>query len=342
MQPVEGGSVYAWEDAANGRFIVSWEGVPHTSGGSGGVSFQAHLYPSGEVQFHYADTTFGSSSYDDGISATVGIQDATGASYDALQWSCSDDVLFPGQALSFHECGDWDGDSYISDLCGGLDCEDTNASVSPAESTDVCDGFDTDCDGVFAVGSTSGSTGSSTSGTSSALGRGLKWYVTSDVTLESAEIYLSSSSSITFGVYEATTQTGTYTRIHQSSGVASISGSWRMSNALNVSLQAGKYYVVLASWSGSRTYYWYSSANYSSFPCAFGSIVASATYSSSSPPSSYAFSDGGNAYRFRINVAGESDGGRIRPGESGRGKFGRANPAEGESVPFPQATQLSM
>jgi hypothetical protein len=33
VQPVEGGSVYAWEDAANGRFIVSWEGVPHTSGG---------------------------------------------------------------------------------------------------------------------------------------------------------------------------------------------------------------------------------------------------------------------------------------------------------------------
>ena len=307
VQPAEGGSVYAWEDAANGRFIISWEGVPHTSGGTSGVSFQAHLYSTGELQFHYADTTFGSSSYDGGTSATVGIQDASGGSYDALQWSCSDDVLFPGQALAFHACGDWDGDGYISDLCGGLDCEDTQASVNPGQTTDVCDGFDTDCDGVFAVGSTSGAESSTSSGTSSSLTRGLKWLVTSDVTLETAEIYLSSSSSITFHVYESSTQSGPFTRIHQSSGSASSSGSWRMSSPLNVSLSAGNYYIVAASWSGSRTYYWSSSANFSSLPCAFGSIISGATYTSSSPPSSYSFSDAANSYRFRINVAGESD-----------------------------------
>jgi len=308
LQPSYAGAVYAWEDIINGRFIISWEGVPHWSAQTLGISAQLHLYPTGEIEMHYENTIFGSGSYDEGNSATVGIQDQAGGTYDSLEWSCSSGGILGGTSVGFHLCGDWDGDGYISTLCGGTDCEDTQASVNPGEFTEVCDGFDTDCDGVFATGSTSGSSSSTSSGGGDTRSRGLKWAVTSDVTLESIEVYLSSGSSITYSIYESTSQSGTFSRIGQTSVTASSSGSWRTSAALNVSLEAGKYYVAVASWSSTRTYYWTNGASFSSLPCDFGNIVGGVSESTGSPSSSMSWSTLSTAYRLRINVSGEADG----------------------------------
>jgi hypothetical protein len=43
-------------------------------------------------------------------------------------------------------CGDLDGDGYVDRVCGGSDCNDTEAHAYPG-SAEVCDGADNDCDG---------------------------------------------------------------------------------------------------------------------------------------------------------------------------------------------------
>jgi hypothetical protein len=42
-------------------------------------------------------------------------------------------------------CPDADGDGYRDGACGGLDCDDVDATVNP-DATEVCDGVDNDCD----------------------------------------------------------------------------------------------------------------------------------------------------------------------------------------------------
>ena len=84
LSPNLGGGVYAWYDAANDRAIASWEDVPHF-GGSDGVSFQVHLYVNGTVEIHWEDTDFQNPSFDNGASATIGIQDEVGGTFQAGQ-----------------------------------------------------------------------------------------------------------------------------------------------------------------------------------------------------------------------------------------------------------------
>ena len=42
---------------------------------------------------------------------------------------------------------DLDGDGYIDEICGGLDCDDTRDDVSPG-ALELCNGIDNDCDGL--------------------------------------------------------------------------------------------------------------------------------------------------------------------------------------------------
>ena len=66
------------------------------------MEFEAILYPDGTILFIYQDPSNGSSSYDNGASATVGIQDneQTTPQY-ALQYSCNAASLSPGLAVAF-------------------------------------------------------------------------------------------------------------------------------------------------------------------------------------------------------------------------------------------------
>lgn len=62
--------------APNRRFIVQWDDRPHFPGpGVSGVTFQVVLYEtSNEIRFVYDDLDFGDPTFDDGVSATIGLQ----------------------------------------------------------------------------------------------------------------------------------------------------------------------------------------------------------------------------------------------------------------------------
>ena len=157
LDPSTGGAVRWYEDTVTGRFIISWEDLPHGSGG-GAVSFQVHLFVDGTLQFHWLDTQFGDALYDGGLSATVGIQDALGGTQgtgNALEHSFNAGSLIDGTAVYVGPCGaDVDGDGFISDLCGtgGTDCDDFDGSVNPSIGEVCDDSIDQDCDGVDEIG----------------------------------------------------------------------------------------------------------------------------------------------------------------------------------------------
>jgi len=57
-------------------------------------------------------------------------------------------LLGLGPATAYAQtCPDADGDGYADSACGGTDCNDAKPSVHPG-AAEVCDGFDTNCDGV--------------------------------------------------------------------------------------------------------------------------------------------------------------------------------------------------
>ena len=149
LSPNLGGGVYVWYDAANDRAIASWEDVPHF-GGSDGVSFQVHLYVNGTVEIHWEDTDFQNPSFDNGASATIGIQDEVGGTFqagNALEFSCNTPSVVDGTATIFNQCTDNDGDGYGDPSCGGSDCDDNDINVNPG-ATEICgDNIDNDCSG---------------------------------------------------------------------------------------------------------------------------------------------------------------------------------------------------
>ena len=71
LNPSSGGQVYYYYDSEEDVFIVEWYQVPHY-GGTGTYTFEAILYPSGDIKYQYLSMS--------GIltSATIGIEDATG------------------------------------------------------------------------------------------------------------------------------------------------------------------------------------------------------------------------------------------------------------------------
>ena len=150
LSPNLGGGVYHWFDAVGGRQIISWEDVPHFNLSGDGGSFQIHLYDTGLIEFHWADTTFQDPAWNGGASATIGIQDYTGSTYtanNALEFSCDTPSLLDGTATAFLICADADADGVPDIACGGTDCNDADATISPLEPEVCADGIDNNCSG---------------------------------------------------------------------------------------------------------------------------------------------------------------------------------------------------
>ncbi len=143
-----GGAIYAWHDttAGNDRFVVSWEDIAFWGAPGDGGTFQIHLHPGGAAEIHWADTTFSTAfGVDQGLSATIGIQDDAAA--DPLEFSCLTADAIEGTAVVFSTCSDADGDGFDDATCGGTDCDDGDDTIFPGAVETCDDGVDDDCDG---------------------------------------------------------------------------------------------------------------------------------------------------------------------------------------------------
>jgi hypothetical protein len=81
--------------------VVQWEDRPHFSGTSNPdpVTFQAILYDTGLMLFQYEDVSFSNALYDNGASASVGIQGNSSDYF--LEYSCNAANLSDGLAILF-------------------------------------------------------------------------------------------------------------------------------------------------------------------------------------------------------------------------------------------------
>lgn len=83
LNPGSGGQVYYYYDSQNDIFIVEWYQVPHY-GGSGTYTFEAIIYPSGDIEYQYLSMSGTLNSATIGIEnsdGTIGLQVAYDANY---------------------------------------------------------------------------------------------------------------------------------------------------------------------------------------------------------------------------------------------------------------------
>jgi hypothetical protein len=94
MNPVDGGTISYYQDTANQRFVVSWDGVPHYSTGNP-ETFQAILYADGRIVYQYHTIVTNNS-------CTVGIENSDASN--GLQVINNDqgDYLQSGMAIEFY------------------------------------------------------------------------------------------------------------------------------------------------------------------------------------------------------------------------------------------------
>lgn len=102
LYPPSGGGVYfeTRGTAPNRMFIVEWSDVPHYSN-VGDATFEIILKEgNNDILFQYLDVDFGDISFDNGVSATVGIQN-TPDSCESVSYSCDDAVISDQFAILF-------------------------------------------------------------------------------------------------------------------------------------------------------------------------------------------------------------------------------------------------
>lgn len=82
LRPPSGGNIYYYRDTDNNRFIVSFVGVPfyYFGGGTGSTTFEAVLYPDGDIDLNYDTMNGGSQGLSSG---TIGIENINAS--DGLQ-----------------------------------------------------------------------------------------------------------------------------------------------------------------------------------------------------------------------------------------------------------------
>ena len=121
LSPNNGGEVYYYHDAANNRFIVQYDNVPHF--GSGGpYTFQVILYPTGSIVYQYLAMA---SRTDE---ATIGIENADGS--DGLQIAFNTAYVHDSLAVQITRVPDW----FSVDIASG--------TVDPHSSVTVTATFD--------------------------------------------------------------------------------------------------------------------------------------------------------------------------------------------------------
>ena len=147
-----GGEVYAWlgGEHPNRYFVVEWYEVPPYVQGTGGggdnpVTFEAKLFETGRIEFHYDDLD-GDGNDDDGADAVVLIAGFVPNSGNASMLVASCDsvaILSDDMAIGIEPpaCTDIDNDGFRA--CDG-DCDDEDESVYPG-APELCDGIDNDC-----------------------------------------------------------------------------------------------------------------------------------------------------------------------------------------------------
>ena len=99
LDPPNGGTVYFQTDGA-GNAIIQWENLSHASTpANNGLTFQVVLNgATGEFSVYYDDTDYAGTGLDDGLSATIGIQDGSGT---ILQHSFNSAAVINGSSLDF-------------------------------------------------------------------------------------------------------------------------------------------------------------------------------------------------------------------------------------------------
>jgi subtilisin family serine protease len=101
LDPSSGGAVYAAVTGAapNRTLHVEWFQVPHFNfGPSGTVTFELSLSENGDVRFQYLDTDFADARWNNGVSATAGLERADGNV--GKQVSHEQPLLTSGRAVS--------------------------------------------------------------------------------------------------------------------------------------------------------------------------------------------------------------------------------------------------
>ncbi len=90
----------AHPDCAGACFVVEWFDRPHFSN-IGSATFEVILCDSGDIIAQYEDVNFGDVIYDNGASATVGIEDEEQNATFFLEYSCNTADLSDGLAIKY-------------------------------------------------------------------------------------------------------------------------------------------------------------------------------------------------------------------------------------------------
>ncbi|HEY3296093.1 MAG TPA: carboxypeptidase regulatory-like domain-containing protein [bacterium] len=116
LYPTAGQCKY-YADAANGRFIVSWDNCPHFSQG-GPYNFQVILEPSGSIKMQYGEMA--------DVNAVLGVENATGTAGTNL-WCHTAGSFTPGggNAVEF-----WGGDLIYGPVSGHVTLSGGHGSVA--------------------------------------------------------------------------------------------------------------------------------------------------------------------------------------------------------------------
>ena len=105
LNPASGGRVWFGTTGTEPHrsVVISWVEVPHfiTSGGQTKFTFQTILHESQEIAFQYATVQPGNPLYISGLSATIGVEDFTGAVAGKYSYNGNPNLVTNNQAILF-------------------------------------------------------------------------------------------------------------------------------------------------------------------------------------------------------------------------------------------------